>query len=164
MTSTTRTAFTTFVSLLAVAGVSMALRAETRRPPRVEMLVLRSISSHWEDKLSIDLKSGRAKLLVFGINVESEDGDPPTDRTRILERELPFSEAQDLRRLTAAADLLKGATSGFELDCSYTMLEAHAGGAVNIFVVTANRSFQSGPREELFLRLAATERHLLGRK
>ena len=77
MTSTTRTAFTTLVGLLAVAGFTMTLRAETRRPPRVDRLVLRSTSSHWEDKLSIDLKSGRAKLLIFGINVESEDGDPP---------------------------------------------------------------------------------------
>jgi hypothetical protein len=163
MSSTTRTAFTAFIGLLALTDIAMTTRAETRRP-KVDRLVMRSAGSYGESKLSIDLKSGRAKLYVFGIGVMSREGAPPTDRTRIVERELPFSEAQDLRRLAVAADLFKGETAGIELDLSYAIIEAHARGEVSVAVVTGNQSFQSGPREELVHQLVVEGSRLLGEK
>jgi hypothetical protein len=110
-----RAVFSALMGLLAVALlVAMNVRVEARQTPQVDTLVLRTVSSYTESKLSIYLASSRARLMVFGIGVQSQDGAPPTDRTRIVERKLSFSEVQDLRRLSAAADLFGGDTAGGE--------------------------------------------------
>jgi hypothetical protein len=164
MTRITTTLLTSFAGLLAVALLAMNVRAEARRAPQVGTLVMRTASSYSERKLEIDLKSGHAQLFIFGISVRSENGDPPTDLTRIVEGELPFSEAQDLRRLAAAADLFKGNTAGVEFDLAYRTIEGHRHGEVSTAVVTGNQSFQSGPRKELLHRLVVEEGRLLGEK
>jgi hypothetical protein len=164
MSRTTRILFT-FIGLLAVTLFTMNIRAEARQAARIDTLVLRTVSSYTERKLSIYLASSRARLMVFGTGVEQEDGAPPTARTRIVERAVPFSEIQELRRLAAAADLFGGDTAGGDFDLAYRVIEAHGRSHVNITVVTRNSSFEKpGPRKALFDRLVAEEDRLLGKK
>ena len=147
-------------------GVAGALGVNAKRPPKVRSLVWRSSSSREENKLTIDLERHRAELYVFGLGVVTRDGGPPTDRTRKIVRDLPLPEIEDLSRLANAADLFQGETAGIELDFSCVAIEAHGrrggSGDVNIFVVTANPSFDKpGARRELADRLVAIERRLL---